>query len=166
MRIFYFVVYFISWIIFQKNTKCFMNSLNNGMHRKDMWFFQNIISPVVIQLKLENVKLIFITLDLSYANDACVFRSKECVNNISVNMLKTNFLTCCMQMSKENPGCLEFFICLPRWLRRTHLLLNVSHVTCKSSLIANQALQEERDCRVAPSHQSKFYFHNLIESYW
>ena len=34
------VVYFMPWIIFQKNTKCFMNSLNNGMHRKDIWFFQ------------------------------------------------------------------------------------------------------------------------------
>ena len=36
-------------------------------------FFKKIISPVVIQLKLENKKLIFIALDLSYANDACVF---------------------------------------------------------------------------------------------
>ena len=68
-----------------------MNSLNNGMQRKDMWFFHKIISSAVIQLKLENIKLIFIALDLSYANDTCVFRSKECVNNISVNMLRTNF---------------------------------------------------------------------------
>ena len=68
-----------------------MNSLNNGMQRKDMWFFYKIISPAVIQLKLENIKLIVIALDLSYANDACVFRSKECVNNIGVNMLRTNF---------------------------------------------------------------------------
>ena len=75
---------------------------------------EKIISPAVIQLKLENIKLIFIALDLSYANDACVFRFKECVNNISVNMLKANFFTCCMQMSKKNPGRLEFFICLPR----------------------------------------------------
>ena len=49
-------------------------------------FFKKIISPAVIQLKLENIKLIFIALDLSYANDTCVFRSKECVN-----MLRTNF---------------------------------------------------------------------------
>ena len=34
------VVYFMPWIIFQKNTKCFMNSWNNGMHRKDIWFFK------------------------------------------------------------------------------------------------------------------------------
>ena len=77
-------------------------------------FFKKIISPAVIQLKLENIKLIFIALDLSYANDACVFRPKECVNNISVNMLKTNFLISCMQMTKKNPGRLEFFFCLPR----------------------------------------------------
>ena len=68
-----------------------MNSLNNGMQRKDMWFFYNIISRAVIKLKLENIKLIVIALDLSYANDAWVFRSKECVNNIGVNMLRTNF---------------------------------------------------------------------------
>ena len=47
-----------------------MNSLNNGMQRKDTWFFHKIISSAVIQLKLENIKLIFIALDLSYANDA------------------------------------------------------------------------------------------------
>ena len=76
-------------------------------------FFKKIISPAVIQLKLENIKSIFIALDLSYANDACVFHSKECVNTISVNMLKTNFLTSCMQMTKSNPERLEFFICLP-----------------------------------------------------
>ena len=68
-----------------------MNSLNNGMQRKDMWFFHKIISPAVIQLKLENIKLNVIALDLSYANDACVFRSKKCVNNLGVNMLRTNF---------------------------------------------------------------------------
>ena len=125
------VVYFISWIIFQKNTKCFMNSLNNGMQRKDMWFFYKIISPVVIQLKLENIKLIVIALDLSYANDACVFRSNECVINVSVKMLKTNLLTSSMQMTKKNSG-LEFFFCLLCWHKGMHLLLIVSHVTCKS----------------------------------
>ena len=67
-----------------------MHSLNNGMQRKDTWFFHKIISSAVIQLKLEN-KVNFIALDLSYANDTCVFRSKECVNNISVYMLRTNF---------------------------------------------------------------------------
>ena len=143
-----------------------MNSLNNGMHRKDMWFFQKIISPAVIQLKLENIKSIFIALDLSYANDAYVFHSKECVNTISVNMLKTNFLTSCMQMTKSNPERLEFFICLPCWLHRMHLLLNMLHVTCKSYVMADQALQEEHDCRTAPSRQSKFYFHDLMASYW
>ena len=68
-----------------------MNSLNNGMQRKDMWFFHKIISLAVIQLILENIKLSVIALDLSYANDACMFRSKKCVNNIGVNMLRTNF---------------------------------------------------------------------------
>ena len=81
-------------------------------------------------------------------------------------MLKTNFLTSCMQMTKKNPGHLEFFICLPHWLCKTHLPLNVSDVTCKKNVIANQALQEEHDCWVAPSHQSKFYFHGLMASYW
>ena len=98
-------------------------------------FFKKNISPAVLQLKLENMKLIFIALDLSYANDACVFCPKECVNNISVNMLKTNFLTSCMQMTKKNPGRLEFFFCLPRWLHRTYLLLNMLYVTCKSYVI-------------------------------
>ena len=99
-------------------------------------------------------------------NYFCVFHSNEYVNNISVNMLKTNFLTSYMQMTKKNPGHLEFFICLPRWLCRMHLLLNMSHVTCKSYVIANQALQEEHDCHAVPSHQSKFYFHDLKASYW
>ena len=44
-------------------------------------FFEKIISLAVIQLKLENIKLIFIAFDLSYANDACMFCPKECVNN-------------------------------------------------------------------------------------
>ena len=48
-------------------------------------FFKKIISPAVIQLKLENIKLIFIALDLSYANDTCLFRSKECVNTLRTN---------------------------------------------------------------------------------
>ena len=66
----------------------------------------------VIQLKLENINLIFVALDLSYANNASVFCSKECVINISVKMYKTNLLTS-MQITKKNPGCLEFFFCLP-----------------------------------------------------
>ena len=66
----------------------------------------------VIQLKLENINLIFVALDLSYANNACVFCSKECVINISVKMYKTNLLTS-MQITKKNSGCFEFFFCLP-----------------------------------------------------
>ena len=129
------VVYFISWIIFQKNTKCFMNSLNNGMHRKDIWFFQKNHFTSSNPIETGKHKVNFHCTYLSYANDACVFRPKECVNNISVNMLKTNFLISCMQMTKKNPGRLEFFFCLPRWLHRTYLLLNMLYVTCKSYVI-------------------------------
>ena len=60
-------------------------------------------------------------------------------------------MTSCMQMTKKNPGHLEFFICLPHWLCKTHLPFNVSDVTCKKNVIANQALQEEHDCCAAPS---------------
>ena len=65
----------------------------------------------VIQLKLENINLIFIALDLSYANNACAFCSKECVINISVKMYKTNLLTS-MQITKRIQDALSFsFAC-------------------------------------------------------
>ena len=76
---------------------------------------------------------------LSYANDVCMFRSNECVINVSVKMLKTNLLTSSMQMTKKNSG-LEFFFCLLCWHKGMHVLLIMSHVTCKSYVKANQAL--------------------------
>ena len=45
------VVYFRSCIIFQKNTKCVMNSLNNGLTERICDFFKKIFSPAVIQLR-------------------------------------------------------------------------------------------------------------------
>ena len=116
----------------QKDTKCFMNSLNNEMHRKDHFTSCN---PIKTGKNKVNFHCTW-----PNANYFCVFHSNEYVNNISANMLKTNFLTSYMQMTKKNPGHLEFFICLPRWLCRMLLLLNMSHVTCKSYVIANQAL--------------------------
>ena len=58
-----------------------MNSLNNGMHRKDIWFFQKNHFTGSNPIETGKHKVNFLAFDLSYANDACMFCPKECVNN-------------------------------------------------------------------------------------
>ena len=81
-------------------------------------FSRKTFSPAVIELKPENISLnlIFrvIAHNFSYANECLrVSLNGMCKQYKCNEMLYTNLLTSWMQMTKNYPGRLELFFCLP-----------------------------------------------------
>ena len=143
--------------------------------------FSKTFSPVVIQLKPENISLnlIFRVIALwtfHMQMSACVFRSKECVNNTSVmKCLKLTFWLLGCKWQKIIQDALSFsFAChdnyksmnpqnaraFKRAARHVQELCNTAYQTRTGNGIYKRNIAQRF------SHRSKLSFHDLMAINW